>query len=206
MKLYYAPGVCSLATHIVLREIGADFDMERVDLPTKVTETGADFRAVNPKGYVPTLVLDDGEVLTEGVLIQQYLADSKPETKLAPLRGTGERRRLEELLVFVSTELHKGHSPIFTPGMPEEAKKIARDRLALRYGYVEGLLADGRAFLTGDDFTIADAYLFTVTNWAGKADVDLSPFPNVRALAARVATRPSVQAVLESEGLIAKAA
>lgn len=206
MKLYYAPGVCSLATHIVLREIGADFAMERVDLPTKVTETGADFRAVNPKGYVPALVLDDGEVLTEGAIIMQYLADSAPDAKLAPPRGTRERRKLEELLIFISTELHKGHSPLFTPGMPEEAKTIARGRIALRYGHIEASLADGRAFLTGDGFTIADAYLFTVTNWAGNAGVDLSPFPNIRALAARIAARSSVQAVLEAEGLIAKAA
>lgn len=201
MKLYYSPGACSLAPNIALREIGADFTLEKVDLRAKKTESGADFLAINPKGYVPALQLDDGEVLTEGVVMQQYIADQKPESKLAPARGTKERRKLEELLVFISTEVHKNFSPLFGPTTPDEYKTIAKDRIAQRFDYLEKQLSDGRLFLTGDQFTIADGYLFTLSNWAKPVGLDLKRWPNITAFAGRVAQRPTVQAALKSEGL-----
>ncbi len=201
MKLYYAPGACSLAPNIALREIGADFTLEKVDLRAKKTESGADFSAINPKGYVPTLQLDDGEVLTEGVVMQQYIADLKPEAKLAPARGTKERRKLEELLVFLSTEVHKSFSPLFGPTTPDEYKTIAKDKIAQRFDYLEKQLSDGRAFLTGDQFTIADAYFFTLSNWTKPVGIDLKRWPNITAFAGRVAARPAVQAALKAEGL-----
>jgi glutathione S-transferase len=202
MKLYYAPGACSLAPHIALREIGADFSLEKVDIRAKKTETGADFSAINPKGYVPALALDDGEVLTEGVVLQQYLADSAPQSKLAPERGTKERRKLEELLVFLSTEVHKNFSPLFAPTTPDDYKTTVKDRIAQRFDYLEAQLGDGRAFLTGDTFTIADAYFFTLTNWTRPTGIELSRWPNIAAFAGRVAQRPAVQAALKAEGLV----
>lgn len=202
MKLYYSPGACSLAPHIALREIGADFTLEKVDTKTKKTETGADFWAVNPKGYVPAIQLDDGEILTEGVVMQQYIADLKPEAKLAPARGTKERRKLEEILVFLSTEVHKAFSPLFAPNTPDDYKPIATEQVAKRFDFLNTQLADGRQFLAGDQFTIADAYLFTLHNWARFVGMDLKRWPNVAALAARVAQRPAVQAALKAEGLI----
>jgi len=206
MKLYYGPGACSLAPHIIMREIGVDFVLEKVDGKTKTTETGADFWAVNPKGYVPVIKLDDGEVLTEGVVMQQYLADLKPEAKLAPARGTKERRKLEELLVFLSTEVHKSFSPLFGAATPEDYKTIAKDKIATRFDLLEKQLSDGRKFLTGDTFTIADAYLFTLSNWTKPTGIDLKRWPNIAAFAGRVAARPAVQAALQAEGLIPKAA
>lgn len=201
MKLYYSPAACSLAPNIALREIGADFALEKVDLKAKKTETGADFSAINPKGYVPALALDDGEVLTEGVVMQQYIADLKPEAKLAPPRGTKERRKLEELLVFLSTEVHKNFSPLFAPTTPDDYKAQVKDKIAQRFDYLEKQLSDGRQFLTGDQFTIADGYLFTLSNWTRFTGLDLARWPNIAALAGRVAQRPSVQAALKSEGL-----
>lgn len=205
MKLYYAPGACSLAPHIVLREVGADFTIERVDLAEKRTESGADFRAINPKGYIPTLQLADGTVITEGIVIQQFIADQAPDAGLVPPQGTAERRALEELLVFISTELHKGHSPLFNKAMPDAAKELFRDRLALRYAVIESSLADGRPFLTGERFTPADAYLFTVVRWSRALGFDLARWPLISALADRIGERPAVKAALEAEGL-AKAA
>lgn len=201
MKLYYSPAACSLAPHIALIETGATFTTEKVNTRDKKTETGADFWTINPKGYVPTLVLDDGEVLTEGVVMQQYIADLKPEAKLAPPRGSKERRKLEELLVFLSTEVHKSFSPLFAPNTPDDFKPIARDKIGQRFDYLEKQLSDGRPFLTGDQFTIADAYFFTLSNWTKFTGIDLARWPNITALAARVAARPSVQAALKAEGL-----
>lgn len=202
MKLYYAPGACSLAPHILLRETGTAVTLEKVDLRAKKTETGADFSAINPKGYVPALQLDDGEVLTEGVVMQQYIADQSPDAKLAPARGTKERRKLEELLVFLSTEVHKTFSPLFAPTTPDEYKTQVKDRIALRFDLLERQLSDGRPFLTGDHFTIADAYFFTLTNWTRPTGIDLSRWPKIAAFAARVAQRPAVQEALKAEGLI----
>jgi glutathione S-transferase len=199
MKLYYSPGACSLAPHILLREIGADFTLEKVDIRAKKTAAGADFLAINPKGYIPALQLEDGEVLTEGVVLQQYIADLKPEAKLAPARGTRERLRLEELLVYISTEVHKNFSPLFGPTTPDAYKTISKEKIALRLDLLERQLSDGRDFLTGENFTVADAYLFAVANWARPTGIELSRWPHIAAFVARVAARPHVQAALQAE-------
>jgi glutathione S-transferase len=201
MKLFYSPGACSLSPHIVLREAGLSFDLEKVDIRAKKTEHGEDFLGINPKGYVPAVTLDDGALLTEGPAIVQYIADKAPEKKLAPAHGTMERYRLQELLNYISTELHKSYSPLFNPAFPEEGKAIYRERLAQRYTLVEERLAKKGPFLMGEQFTVADAYLFTVTNWAGHVKVPLDAFPTLRAFQARVAERPAVQAALKAEGL-----
>ena len=201
MKLYYAPGACSLSPHIVLREIGADFTLDKVDLKARKTESGADFLAINPNGYVPALQLDDGSVLTEGPAIVQYLADRKPAAKLAPANGSAERYQLQSMLNFISTELHKQFSPLFDPATPEEARKAQVERIAKRLGFVEKRL-EGRPYLSGDQFTVADAYLFTIVNWASFVKMDLSPWPNVKAYRKRIAERPATQAALKAEGLL----
>lgn len=205
MKLYYTPGACSLAPHIVLHEIGARFDAETVDLGTKKTASSEDFSAINPKGYVPALRLDNGELFTEVAALLQYLADQAPQAGLAPPNGSTERYRLIEWLTFVSTELHKGFGPLFNPNAPDATKEAARATLAKRFGYLDQHLA-GRSFLTGDRFTIADAYLFTVVNWTNFHAIDLSPYPNLQAFQQRVAARPKVQAALRAEGLLKEAA
>jgi glutathione S-transferase len=201
MKLYYSPGACSLSPHIVLREAGASFDIEKVDLSTKKTESGKDFNTINPKGYVPTLQLDDGSILTEGPAIVQYVADKAPQAKLVPAHGTLERYRLQEWLNFISTELHKGFSPLFNPAYPEDAKKIVRENLGKRFNFLRATLEKG-PYLMGEQFTVADAYLFTVTNWPAFVKLDMSPYPWVQAYAARVGARPNVQAALKAEGLL----
>src|SRR5262245_24271365 len=201
MKLSSSPGACSLAPHIILREIGAPFTLEKTDTKTKRTAAGADFLAVNPKGYVPVLELEDGYNLTEGVIIQQHLADAAPAAKLAPPRGSSERLQLEELLVFLSTEIHKSFSPLFSTATPDDYKPVARDKIAARFDLIEKRLSDGRAYLTGESFTIADAYFFTLANWAQYVDLDLSRWPNIVRFQQRVAARPAVQAALEAEGL-----
>lgn len=200
MKLYYSPGACSLASHIVLAESGADYAIERADIRAKKTESGADFTAISPRGAVPVLVLDDGEVLTEGVAIMQYVADSVTPGAL-PAAGTLARARLQEALNFVSTEVHKTYSPFFR-GLEGEAKAAQVAVLESRLKLVEGRLSDGRSYLLGETFTPADAYLFTVTNWSGGIGHDLSAFPKLQALRARVAARPAVQAAMKAEGLL----
>lgn len=200
MKLYYYPGACSLAPHIVAREAGIPLTLEKVDLANRTTETGASFTAINPKGYVPALGLKDGPVLTEASAIIQYLADSQPGTDLAPAHGTMERYRLLEWLGFISTEIHKGFGPLWNPATPDAVKAATKERLATRFAYLDEKLAS-QPFLTGSTFTIADAYLFTVVNWTNFHGIDLSPFPNLQAFQARVVSRPSVQQALEAEGL-----
>jgi glutathione S-transferase len=200
MKLYYMPGACSLATHILLAETGAKYELERVGRDKK-TEHGADFLALNPKGYVPALQLDDGEIVTENVAIHSFIADSHPGSHLLPANGTRERLRANELMVFISTEIHKGYSPLFSPTLPDEVKAGYRDKLATRYALIEKQLADGRTWLTGETYTTADAYLFTVSNWAKPLNVDLSKFTGVQAWLGRVAARPAVQTALKAEGL-----
>jgi len=200
MKLYYSPGACSLASHIMLEEAGAGYTAETVNLREKITESGADFRAISPRGAVPVLVLDDGEVLTEGVAIMQYVMDSAKPGAL-PAAGTLGRARLQEALNFVSTEIHKSYSPLFY-GLEGAAKEAQLKTLDSRLAVLEGRMADGRDWLTGAEFTPADAYLFTVTNWSGKFAHDLSAFPRLSALRARVAARPAVQAAMKAEGLI----
>ena len=201
MKLYFAPGACSLSPHIVLREAGLAFDLEQVDVRAKKTTDGGDFFQVNPKGQVPTLLLDDGDILTEGPVIVQYIADKAPASKLAPAPGTKERYRLSEWLNFITSELHKNFSPLFRPTTPEDYKPIARENLAGRFSYVDKKLA-GRSYLMGDTFTVADAYLFVMTNWANSLHVDLTPWSNVGAFRERVLARPKVQEAMKTEGLI----
>ena len=200
MKLYYSPGACSLSPHIALREAGLAFDLEKVDLRSKKTESGADFTAVNPKGYVPALRLDDGAVLTENVALAQYVADQAPEAGLAPATGTMERYRLQEWLAFVSTELHKGFSPLFNPATPDAYKAIAKERLASRFAYLDKHLAQ-HPYLMGQGFTVADGYCFTILRWAANLEVDLSGYPNVTAYMDRVKARPKVREALRAEGL-----
>lgn len=201
MKLFYSSGACSLSPHIVAREADIELQLQKVDLKTKTIATEGDFFAINPKGYVPTLQLDNGEILTEGPVVVQYLADLKPEKGLAPPAGTLPRYHLQEWLGFVNSELHKTYSPLFRPDTPAETRAERQAYLAKRYTVVEKQLA-GRSFLMGDQFTVADAYLFTVTTWAHKVKFDLAPFPNVRAFQERVAARPAVQAAMKEEGLI----
>jgi len=206
MKLYYAPGACSLASHIVAREAGIDIALEQVDTRTKRTTADRDFLAINPKGYVPTLEIAEGEVLTEGAAILQFLADSKPTSGLAPIPGTLARSRLHEALSYVSSELHKSYSPLFNPATPEEVREERKAYLRKRYALVDQTLAK-QPFMLGEQFSVADAYLFTVTQWAGYVALDLSDFPALEAFQARVRSRPAVQAALQAEGLMpAKAA
>jgi len=205
MKLYYAPGACSLAPHIVAREAGLSITLEKVDLSKHVTETGANFRDINPKGYVPAITLKDGSVFTEAAAILQYLADQKPDAGLAPANGTTERYRLVEWLTFISSEIHKGFGPLWNPTTPEEVKSATKERLAMRFAYLDETLAK-QPFLTGETFTVADAYLFTVVNWTNFHAIDISSFKNLSAFQARVAARPKVQEALAAEGLLKQAA
>ena len=202
MKLYFAPGACSLSPHIVLQEAGLDFTLERVDIRQRQTASGADFLAINSKGYVPALELKDGAVLTEGPAIVQFVADLVPDRQLAPANGTLERYQLIEWLNFISTELHKGFSPLFRPTSTEDMKEAARASLANRLGWVAQRL-EGRDYLMGAQFTVADAYLFTVLGWAGFVKFDLSPWPVLNAYLQRVGGRPAVQQAMRAEGLIA---
>jgi glutathione S-transferase len=200
MKLYYSPGACSLSPHIVIRELGLPVELEKTDLGAKKTAKGVDFLTINPKGQVPTLELDDGQVLTEGPAIVQYLADRKPEAGLLPAVGSMDRYRVQEWLNHITSELHKSYTPLFNPNVPEEYKTIARANLAKRYRRIDELLK-GKSYLMGDRFTVADAYLFTVTNWAGHVAVDLTEFPNLQAFQKRVAERAGVKEALKAEGL-----
>ena len=201
MKLYYSPGACSLSPHIVLREAGLSFDLVKKDLHSQTLEDGSDYRTINPKGYVPALVLDDGQVLTEGPAIVQYLADRVPGKKLAPPAGTLERVRLQEWLNYITSELHKTFSPLFNKQASEDWKAAARALLDRRIDYVAKAL-EGRNYLMGDTFTVADCYLFTVLNWAAWVKVDLSRWPGASEYLKRVAARPAVQAALQAEGLL----
>ncbi len=205
MKLYYIPGACSLSPHIILREAGLSFDLVKVDGKTKKTDSGTDFNAINPKGYVPLLELDDGQRLTEGAVIVQYLADRKPEAKLAPAAGTPDRYRLQEWLNFIASEVHKGFSPLFNPQLPESWKTVVVDRLGTRFDYLSKHLEKNQ-YLMGNGFSVADAYLFTVLNWTRFVGIDLGKWPLLQAYSARIAARPSVQQALAAEGLLKAAA
>lgn len=200
MKLYYKAGACSLSPHIILREAGLDFSIVRVDLATKKTESGDDFLAVNPKGQIPTLELNDGSILTEGVAIVQYLADQKPDRQLLPEVGTLARYHALEWLNYIATELHKGFSPLFNPKTPEEFKAVTREALAKKFAYVNDSLK-GHQYLLGARFSVADAYLFTVMGWAKALKFDLSALTDLNAYLDRVAARPAVDAALVAEGL-----
>ncbi len=201
MKLYYSPGACSLSPHIVLREAGLAFEPVLASTKTHKLQDGSDFYAINPKGYVPVLELDNGERLTEGPAIVQYLADLAPAKNLAPANGTFARSRLQEWLNFTTSEIHKTYSPLFNPAVPEEYKTMAKAKLADRYRWVDSQL-EGKSYLMGNSFSVADAYLFTVTNWAKAVGLDISALKNLGAWMARVAARPAVQEAMKAEGLL----
>jgi glutathione S-transferase len=200
MKLYFSTGACSLSPRIVLTEAGLPFTAEKVDLKSKKTASGADYLGINSKGAVPALELDDGRVLTEGPAIVQYLADLKPDSRLAPRAGSFERYRLMELLNYLTSEVHKGFSPLFKPDTPAETRKIAVDNLAKKLDWLSTQLA-GKEFLMGDTFTVADAYLFTMLRWSVLVHLDLNRWPVLAAYLARVGARPKVQEALHAEGL-----
>ncbi len=201
MKLYYSPGACSLSPHITLHESGLKFQHMLAPTKTHRLEDGTDYYTINPLGYVPLLELDDGTRLTEGPAIVQYIADLVPEKKLAPANGTLARYQLQSWLTFIGTELHKGFSPLFNAATPAEYKPIVIDRLMSRLKWVDAQLA-GKHYLMGDTFSVADPYLFTVTNWAPRVGVDISGFANIAAFRERMAARPAVQAAMKEEGLI----
>lgn len=201
MKLYYAPGACSLSPHIVARELGIPLELEKVDTTAKRTASGRDYWQINPKGYVPALELDGGELLTEGPAIVQYLADQKAGASLAPANGTLARSRLQEMLGYINSEIHKSYSPLFRKETPAETRAERKAYLLRRYELIEKILAK-QDWLLGDTFSAADAYLFTVTRWAAGVELDLSAFPALRAFQERVAARPAVQAALAAEGLV----
>ncbi len=200
MKLYFAPGACSLSPHIALSEAGLKFDIEQVDLRAKTTKSGGDFRAINPKGQVPTLELDDGQILTEGAAIVQYVADKNPGSKLAPAAGTMERYRLQEWLNSVASEIHKGFSPLFNPKLADDVKQVFKDGLAVKFDHLSKVL-EGKSYLMGDNFTVADGYLFTVLRWTAGVKMDVSKWPVLVAYMDRVRARPGVHAALVAEGL-----
>jgi len=201
MKLYYFPGFCSLSPHIVACEASLALQLEKVDFATGRTETGAEFSSINPKGSVPALALDNGEILTEGPVIAQYLADQKPKSGLMPAHGTLARYRVQEMLGFINSEIHKNYGPLFRPDTPEALRQTARETLLRNYALLELRLAEAD-WLIGDRFTVADAYLFTVTSWAAHATLDLSGFPALARFQQRVTCRPAVQTALKEEGLL----
>ncbi len=201
MKLYYAPGACSLASHIALQESGLPFEIDKLNVPSKTTSAGEDYMQLNPKGYVPAIRLNDGSVLTEGAVILQYIADQKPDSGLAPKAGTRERYRLQEWLNFIGTEIHKSYGPLFNKTTTDDAKNSARILLSKRLAYVESQLAN-KPYLMGSSFTVADAYLFVTLSWSDHAGFDLGPFPRIKEYIAKIRIRPAVQAAMRAEGLI----
>ena len=198
MKLYIAPGACSLSPHIVFREAGIPFDMETVDLGAKRTKSGKDFKAINPKGYVPVLELEGGQVLTEGPAIVQYIADQKPASKLAPPAGSMDRYRLQEWLNFITSEMHKAYGPLFNPQTPDAYREMSKTRIGDRLDFLSKSLR-GKDYLMGSTFTVADAYLFVILGWSGHLGIDLAKWPVMQAYWDRVAARPAVKAALDAE-------
>jgi len=201
MKLYVLTGACSRAANIALREAGIKFDLVKVDRRTKRTDDGLDFNEVNTKGYVPALGLDSGEVLTENVAVLQYIADRNPAAKLAPAAGTMERYRLQEWLSFINSELHKSFSPLFYPNSSEDMKEFARNHLTKRCTWLQGALGS-KSFLMGEQFTVADPYLFTVLGWGGRVGFDIGQWPALKSHHERVGSRPHVIEALKAEGLL----
>ncbi len=200
MKLYFAPGACSMATHIVLRETGRTFDLEKVNLATKQTESGEDYTKVNPKGYVPALRLDNGEVLTEAAVTLQYVADQKPESGMVPQAGSMERYRLMESLNFISTEIHKSFGALFNPNITPAHKEHQLALIGKRCDVLSQQL-EGRQYLTGDAYSVADAYLFTVLSWSKVLNVDMTKWPTLTDYMDRVSDRPAVKEAMKAEGL-----
>jgi glutathione S-transferase len=201
MKLYYSPGACSLSPHIALRESGLPFELVLASTKTHKLEDGTDYYSINPKGYVPLLELDNGERLSEGPAIVQYIADQVPDKQLAPANGSMARYRLQEWLTFIGTEIHKTFSPLFNPATSDEARTAAKARIAGRLAYVNEQLT-GKSYLLGEQFSVADGYLFVVVNWSRPTGIDLTPYPHLAAFMARVSARPAVQAALKAEGLL----
>lgn len=201
MKLYYLPGACSLSPHIALREAGIPVELDKVDRATKKTESGKDYLTVNPLGYVPAVETPDGKVMREASVIVQYIADQKPAAKLAPPAGTPERYKLQEWLNYISTELHKGTSPLFNPKATDDWKAVVKEKLSERYAYVNKHL-EKQPYLMGQNFTVADGYLFTVLGWTKHVGVDMGQWPALKTFHERVAARPAVQAALKAEGLV----
>jgi len=201
MKLFYSPGACSLSPHIVAREAGIDVELEKVDTKTHTFNGGSDYFKVNPKGYVPALEIKAGDILTEGPAIVQYLGDQKPQSGVVPAAGSAQRYRLQEMLGYINSEIHKTYSPLFNKAISEETANERREYLKKRYAYLEGVLAT-KQYLVDNKFTAADAYLYTVTRWAPFVKVDLTGFPNLKEFQARVEARPAVQQALKEEGLL----
>ena len=204
MKLYYAPGACSLAPHLVLLQLGLPFTAERVSLRTKLTKDGVDYRTINPKGQLPALELDDGMLLTENAAVLQYIADQAPESGLAPAPGSFARYQLMEWLSYLSTEVHKRFSPMFSPGCTDEIREAAWRSLAAPLTYLAGKV-DGARYLMGEQFTVADAYLFAILNWIGFAKFTMNDWPTLQAYHARVAALPAAQEAMKHEGLASRA-
>lgn len=201
MKLYYSPGACSLSPHIVAHELSLALTLVKVDSQTKLTESGKNFLEINPKGYVPTLELDNGEILTEGPAIVQFLADLTPSSSIAPANGTFERSRLQEMLGYINSELHKSYTPLFSAATPKDVRAEREAYLLKRYKLINKQL-ESRSYLFGESFSVADAYLFVVTTWANPVKLDLSGLPFLQAFQKRVAARPAVQAAMRAEGLL----
>jgi len=206
MKLYYKPGACSMASHIILNELGVSFDLDKTDTDANTTEAGADFLRISPNGYVPALETDDGDIITENPAVLQYLADQSPDAGLAPPNGTLARTRLQETLNFLSSELHKSFGPFFSGGEMDDARRKKADAgVQRRVAHIERSLADGRDFLMGDTFSVADAYAFVVLNWAGFVGVSLDAHPNTQSYVARIAARPASIKTMIAEGLMEQA-
>lgn len=201
MKLYFAPGACSLSPHIVLRETGMKFDLEQVNNQEKKTKSGTDYWSINPKGQVPVLEFDNGERLTEGPVIVQWISDQNPSAGLMPAAGTPERYRVLEWLNFITSELHKVYGPLFRPTTPDAFKDISKETLGKRFDWLDKQLA-GKKYLMGDTFTVADAYLFTILRWSERVKLDLSKWANITDYMKRVQARPKVQEAMKAEGLI----
>ena len=201
MKLYYSPGACSLSPHIALLEAGLPYDLVKVDLKAKKLENGDDFLSINPKGQVPALALDSGELVTEGPVIVQIIADKVAAKNLAPARDSAERYKLQEWLTYINSEVHKNFGPMFSPVLADDAKAFFKDRVMAKFKYLDGALA-GKDYLMGKQFTVADGYLFTMLSWAERMKFDLAAMPNLLAYKARVGARPMVQAALVKEGLM----
>lgn len=201
MKLYYKPGACSVASHIMLHEVGAEFDIESVDTDANLTASGNDYLQLNPNGYVPTLETDGGELITEGAAVLQYIADTNPDRAYSPALGSVERARLQQFLNYTSSEVHKSWSPLFTEGTTEAEAQAAEKKVRSKFDYIETVLSDGREFLVGGTFSAADAFMFIVAFWSNFKAVDLANWPNLKAYVDRIAARPSTQAVFAAEGL-----
>ena len=202
MKLYYLPGACSLASHIMLHEVGAQFDIESVDTKEGRTETGRAYREVSPNGYVPALEIETGEYLTEGVAVLQHIADTHPDRAFSPKQGSVARARLQQFLNFAAAELHKSWGPLFTDGTSDAEQAAAKKKVATKFDYLESVLSDGRDYLVENRFSVADAYTFVLVNWANFKEIDLANWPNLAKFVERVQARPATLAAMKAEGLM----